>query len=359
MGTTMTAVVVAGGRQLLDRPRRRLARVPRCTTATLRRITDDHSLVEELVREGRLTPEQAESHPRRAIVTRALGVDADVEVDLYTLDVDGRRPRPALLRRAHHDGARARHRAARCAASPTRSARPSCSSTPRTAPAARTTRASSSIDVLEVDAVDAPDPELLGDAARSPRRPVPRADATGARARRRTARAAPRVVGPPRSAARCCCSCRSSSCSAIAVGGVGWYARRSYFVGFARDNRGRDLQGRARRRARLESDGRAAHRAHRARSSRRSTATAWPAAAARGSLDDAQRFVARPAGRRRRDLHDHDHDHDHDRPKPDATKPRPRRRTPRHRDDRGPDHGPRRRSPASAAAPSSRSGCSS
>ena len=47
----------------------------------LRRVTEDHSLVEELVREGRLTPEQAEAHPQRAIVTRALGVDVDVNVD--------------------------------------------------------------------------------------------------------------------------------------------------------------------------------------------------------------------------------------------------------------------------------------
>lgn len=87
MGTTMTALIAIGGHQLLvghvgD------SRAYLLHDGTLRRATDDHSLVEELVREGRLTPEQAESHPQRAIVTRALGVDERVDVDLYTLDIE-------------------------------------------------------------------------------------------------------------------------------------------------------------------------------------------------------------------------------------------------------------------------------
>jgi protein phosphatase len=86
MGTTMTAVVIAGGRLLLvghvgD------SRAYHLHDGSLRRVTDDHSLVEELVREGRLTPEQAESHPQRAVVTRALGVDEEVNVDLFTVEV--------------------------------------------------------------------------------------------------------------------------------------------------------------------------------------------------------------------------------------------------------------------------------
>src|SRR5689334_19528607 len=86
MGTTMTALVVAGGRQVLighvgD------SRAYLLHDGALRRVTDDHSLVEELVREGRLTPEQAESHPQRNIVTRALGLDEPVEVDVYPLEV--------------------------------------------------------------------------------------------------------------------------------------------------------------------------------------------------------------------------------------------------------------------------------
>ena len=86
MGTTLTAVTTVGGRQLLighvgD------SRAYLLHDGDLHRATDDHSLVEELVREGRLTPEQAEAHPQRAIVTRALGVDEHVDVDIYTLDV--------------------------------------------------------------------------------------------------------------------------------------------------------------------------------------------------------------------------------------------------------------------------------
>lgn len=48
-------------------------------------LSRDHSLVEELVRDGQLTPEEAAVHPRRNIVTRALGIDVDVEVDGATV----------------------------------------------------------------------------------------------------------------------------------------------------------------------------------------------------------------------------------------------------------------------------------
>ena len=50
---------------------------------TLRQITSDHNLVAELVAEGRISKEEAEVHPRRNIMTRALGVDPDVPVDLF------------------------------------------------------------------------------------------------------------------------------------------------------------------------------------------------------------------------------------------------------------------------------------
>lgn len=48
-------------------------------------LSRDHSLVEELVRDGQLTPEEAAVHPRRNIVTRALGIDVDVDVDGATV----------------------------------------------------------------------------------------------------------------------------------------------------------------------------------------------------------------------------------------------------------------------------------
>ena len=50
----------------------------------LTRLTQDHSLVEELVRQGKLTEEQAAEHPQRSIITRALGIEGDVEVDTWS-----------------------------------------------------------------------------------------------------------------------------------------------------------------------------------------------------------------------------------------------------------------------------------
>lgn len=50
----------------------------------LERLTRDHSLVEDLVREGRITAQEAENHPQRSIVTRALGAEAHVLTDHFT-----------------------------------------------------------------------------------------------------------------------------------------------------------------------------------------------------------------------------------------------------------------------------------
>ena len=49
------------------------------------RVTTDHSLVEELVRQGRLTPQEAEDHPQRSIITRALGPALEIDADSHTL----------------------------------------------------------------------------------------------------------------------------------------------------------------------------------------------------------------------------------------------------------------------------------
>ncbi len=88
MGTTMTAATLAAGGTLLighvGDSRAYLAR-----DGAFTQITEDHSLVEEMVREGELTPEQADVHPRRNIVTRALGIDPDVDVDLYPVELRG------------------------------------------------------------------------------------------------------------------------------------------------------------------------------------------------------------------------------------------------------------------------------
>ncbi|MBA3809962.1 MAG: Stp1/IreP family PP2C-type Ser/Thr phosphatase, partial [Solirubrobacterales bacterium] len=79
MGTTLTAVYV-GERDIA------IAHVGDSRAYCLRagellRLTDDHSLVDELLRQGRLTPEEAVEHPQRSVITRALGPEGTVEVD--------------------------------------------------------------------------------------------------------------------------------------------------------------------------------------------------------------------------------------------------------------------------------------
>ena len=93
MGTTLTAVALRDGHiALLGHVGDSRAYLMRDGGVT--QVTDDHSLVEQLVREGRLSPEEALHHPQRAIITRALGVDPDVEVDTYRVDL---RPGDRLL----------------------------------------------------------------------------------------------------------------------------------------------------------------------------------------------------------------------------------------------------------------------
>lgn len=59
---------------------------------SLKQVTQDHTLVGRLVREGKLRPEEAERHPQRSIITRALGVDEQVDVDLMSVELaDGDR----------------------------------------------------------------------------------------------------------------------------------------------------------------------------------------------------------------------------------------------------------------------------
>jgi len=60
------------------------SRLYRLRDGTFERLTEDHSLVEELVRQGKLTPQEADEHPQRSIITRALGLEAGVESDSHT-----------------------------------------------------------------------------------------------------------------------------------------------------------------------------------------------------------------------------------------------------------------------------------
>ena len=78
----------------------------------LTRLTRDHSLVGELVARGKLTEEQAESHPQRSVITRALGPEPSVAGRHRRVPGPRRRPVPALLGRPDVDGARAQPQAA-------------------------------------------------------------------------------------------------------------------------------------------------------------------------------------------------------------------------------------------------------
>jgi serine/threonine protein phosphatase PrpC len=60
------------------------SRLYRLREDTFERLTDDHSLVEELVRQGKLTPQEADEHPQRSIITRALGLEVGVQTDSHT-----------------------------------------------------------------------------------------------------------------------------------------------------------------------------------------------------------------------------------------------------------------------------------
>jgi PPM family protein phosphatase len=82
MGTTLTAAMVSAEGVSLAHVGD--SRAYRLREGKLEQLTDDHSLVAELERSGQLTREAAEHHPQRSIITRALGPEADVEVDSHT-----------------------------------------------------------------------------------------------------------------------------------------------------------------------------------------------------------------------------------------------------------------------------------
>ena len=90
MGTTCTLV-------LIDASKVHLAHVGDSRAYLLRdddlsRLSEDHTLVGRMVREGQLTEEEAARHPQRSMITRSLGIDSDVQVDLRSFDVrDGDR----------------------------------------------------------------------------------------------------------------------------------------------------------------------------------------------------------------------------------------------------------------------------
>lgn len=84
MGTTLTAAHLAGGRWWIAHVGDSRAYLYR--RGRLRQVTRDHSVVAELVALGHLRADEAQTHPQRHLLTRALGLEATLEVDLYSLE---------------------------------------------------------------------------------------------------------------------------------------------------------------------------------------------------------------------------------------------------------------------------------
>ena len=87
MGTTLTALVTDGEKAHVAHVGDSRAYLLR--DGSLQQLTEDHTLVQRMVREGKLTPEEAQHHPQRSVVTRALGVEDDLRVDELTLPLFG------------------------------------------------------------------------------------------------------------------------------------------------------------------------------------------------------------------------------------------------------------------------------
>lgn len=85
MGTTITACLSQGSRILVAQVGDSRAYLLRGGGIVL--LTEDHSLVQELLKNGGITEEQALVHPQRNVLTRALGTEPSLAVDLYRVDV--------------------------------------------------------------------------------------------------------------------------------------------------------------------------------------------------------------------------------------------------------------------------------
>ncbi len=221
MGTTLTAATLAtGGTLLLGHVGD--SRAYLLHDGKLQRLTTDHSLVEELIQSGELTPQEAEADPRRSMITRALGIEPDIDVDLYPTQLssgdrllfcsDGltgmvsEEEIRAILADEHDPGAAAR----------------------RLIAAANTAGGIDNITVLVVDVVDDEEPTAAVPAVTAAEEPTeepprPTGEPSPAVARRRSRRRRLwRIVrwGLP-----------IVVVVVVAIGVLAWYARNTYYVG--------------------------------------------------------------------------------------------------------------------------------
>jgi len=86
MGTTMTVALVDDAAGTVSFGHVGDSRAYRVRDGELEQLTEDHSLVGELVRSGRLSPQEAGTHPQRSVITRAVGTEPDVDVDTFTVE---------------------------------------------------------------------------------------------------------------------------------------------------------------------------------------------------------------------------------------------------------------------------------
>jgi len=86
MGTTITVALAEDGQVAFGHVGDSRAYLIR--DGAMEQVTEDHSLVNELLKSGKLSPEEAETHPQRSVITRALGTDPDVDVDTFTIDAE-------------------------------------------------------------------------------------------------------------------------------------------------------------------------------------------------------------------------------------------------------------------------------
>jgi PPM family protein phosphatase len=83
MGTTITVALVEDDQVAFGHVGDSRAYLIR--HAQMEQLTEDHSLVNELLKTGKLSREEAETHPQRSVITRALGTDPDVDVDTFSV----------------------------------------------------------------------------------------------------------------------------------------------------------------------------------------------------------------------------------------------------------------------------------
>jgi len=86
MGTTLTSGLLCGNHLTIAHIGD--SRAYLIYNGDIKQLTKDHSLVEHLIETGQVKPEEAQNHPQRHVITRALGIDPDPEIDIFELDLE-------------------------------------------------------------------------------------------------------------------------------------------------------------------------------------------------------------------------------------------------------------------------------